>query len=198
MDLEQNIIKDKDIGRKSFWSSRWFNLLFYAFLIVLTVFIFKSLNNNLGSGAIKESPLLIVPKEELVYAPSFILKDVEGNEVGSGDFVDHNMLLVFWATWCSFCAKELPDLKNFTEEYKDKIKVVAIVSRESKGVVQEYIIQKEINFQILMDPNGSVWNDYYIRGTPAHFLIDKEGKIIASRPGYTSKRGLDVMATMVE
>lgn len=189
--------KTEAAKKKPFYSSGWIKTLFYISLIVLTIFAFKAINNFGGVFSPKESPLLIIPEEELVYAPEFILKDINGNEVASSDFMGNNILLVFWATWCSFCSKELPDLKDFTEEYKDQIKVLAITSGESEELVREYAIQEEINFQILIDDGHSVWVDYGVRGTPSHFLIDDEGKIIASRPGYTSKDGLEMMASMI-
>lgn len=189
--------KTEAAKKKPFYSSRWFIALICIALIALIVFAFKPINNFDWTFLSGESSLLIASEEEMVYAPGFILKDIDGNEVASSDFLGRNTLLVFWATWCGWCRKELPDLKDFAEEYKDQIKVLVIVSGESEELVREYAIQEEINFQILIDDGHSVWVDYGVRGTPSHFLIDDEGKIIASRPGYTSKDGLEMMASMI-
>lgn len=192
MNFKENPLKK--IKRKFFQPSRWLLFLFYAFLIVLSVFIFKSLNDS----APRESSLFTAREGELVDAPDFSLKNIEGDKISLSDFRGNNVLLVFWATWCPFCRREMPDLKNFTEEYKDKIKVLAITEKESQEVVQGYIEENQINFEILMDTNGQVWNSYLIKGTPTHFLINGEGKIVASRSGYTTKEGLNAMASLVE
>ena len=189
--------KTEATKKKPFYSSRWFIALICIVLIALTIFAFKLINNLGWTFSSGESSLLIVLEEEMVYAPEFILEDIDGNEVSSSDFLGRNTLLVFWATWCGWCRKELPDLKDFAEEYKDQIKVLAIVSGESEELVREYAIQEEINFQVLLDDNYIVREDYGVRGTPSHFLIGSEGKIIASRPGYTSKDGLEMMASMI-
>ncbi|HEB01460.1 MAG TPA: TlpA family protein disulfide reductase [Candidatus Portnoybacteria bacterium] len=127
-------------------------------------------------------------------APAFTLEDVEGNRISLSDFQGKNVLVVFWATWCSYCKKELPDLKNFVQEYKDEIKVLAIDIREKKEVIRSYIKQNQINFTILLDQEGLVSNDYWVAGTPSHFLIDQEGKIVATWPGLALTKDLKNLA----
>lgn len=169
-------------------------------------------SNNSSQEAILNENLLLSPEDqkiekqealeetnsETVYAPNFSSKDTEGNEISLSSLRGNNILLVFWATWCGYCKKELPDLKNFVEKYREKIIVLTIVNQESPEVVREYAEQEKLNFPILIDNTGQIWNAYLVRGTPSHFLIDKEGKILASWPGYASKENLEVLATMIQ
>ncbi len=47
--------------------------------------------------------------------------DYNGNEVTSDIFKDYDVTLVnIWATWCYYCKKELPDLAQLYENFKDK------------------------------------------------------------------------------
>lgn len=134
---------------------------------------------------------------EAVYAPDFNFKDAKGSEMSLSDLKGNNILLVFWATWCGYCKKELPDLKNFVEKYGDEIIVLAISNQEPKETIQEYITQEKINFPVLIDGSGEIWNRYLVRGTPSHFLIDKEGRVVAAIPGYATKENLDALASIV-
>lgn len=134
---------------------------------------------------------------EMAYAPDFSFKDAEGNKISLSNFRGNNILLVFWATWCGYCKKELPDLKNFVEKYGDEIIVLTLVNQESPEVIQEYIEQEKINFSVIIDGSGEIWNSYLVRGTPSHFLIDKEGRVVAVIPGYATKENLDSLASMV-
>lgn len=153
--------------------------------------IISEKEHNIEETSLKER------NSETVYAPDFSFKDTEGNEMSLSSFRGTNVLLVFWAVWCGYCKKELPDLKNFVEKYKDEIIVLTLVNQESPEVVQKYIEQEKINFPVLIDESGQIWNSYLVRGTPAHFLIDKEGRVIASFPGYATKENLDMMASLV-
>ncbi|MFH2014060.1 MAG: redoxin domain-containing protein [Patescibacteria group bacterium] len=132
-------------------------------------------------------------------APDFISEDVYGNKIALSDFKNEKpVLLVFWATWCGYCTIELPDLKIFTAKHKNEIQVIAIASGESQETVKNYIEEKDINFLILLDERREIWSSYLARGTPSHFLINKNGKIVTLRPGLASIDDLEVMLTMLE
>lgn len=131
-------------------------------------------------------------------APNFITKDISGNKVALSDYRDKKpVLLVFWATWCGYCAKEKDDLKIFTNRYQDKIQVLAVDSGEPKQTIKDYIEKENINFLMLLDEQRKIWNQYLVRGTPSHFLIGKDGKIITMRPGLASLTDLETMLSMI-
>lgn len=132
------------------------------------------------------------------FAPDFTTEDLNGNSVSLSDFRGKKpVLLVFWATWCVYCAKELPDLKTFTKEHIDEIQVIAMGSGEVKDTIENYIEEKDINFLMLLDEKKEIWNSYLVRGTPSHFIIDKQGKIMSMRPGLSSLDNLETMLKMV-
>lgn len=131
-------------------------------------------------------------------APDFSLQDVEGNQITLSSYQGQKpVMLVFWATWCSFCAQELEDLKEFTERHKEDVQVIAVPSGEVKRTVEEYIAEKDINFLMLLDETKQVWNEYGVRGTPSHFLINKEGKIFVKKPGLSTLEDLEKMLLMI-
>lgn len=131
-------------------------------------------------------------------APDFVSEDVFGDKIALSAFRGKKpVLLVFWATWCGQCAKELPDLKVFNQKYYNDIQVIAVDSGEPKETIKDYIQEKDINFLILLDEQRKIWNQYLVRGTPSHFLISKDGKIITMRPGTASLADLETMLSMV-
>lgn len=131
-------------------------------------------------------------------APDFTTEDLLGNQISLSDFRNQKpVLLVFWATWCSFCAKELPDLKDFTQKYQNEIQVIVLPSGEVKSTVIDYVEKEKINFMVLLDEQRKVWDSYLVRGTPNHLLIDREGKIVTLRPGLANLNDLKIMLRMV-
>ena len=129
--------------------------------------------------------------------PFFTLEDLDGNKVSLDNFSDKNILLVFWATTCGWCEKERPDLNKFTKEQKNKIEVLA-VSVEPKEKLKNYIDKKQVDFTVLSDPEAKTQLKYLAFGTPNHFLIDKQGKIAAVKPGYATYGDLLMLAKRVE
>lgn len=191
-----NMLKpDKDSEIKDKKSSRRIKMAF-GFLIIILGLIggYKILTkeNNLIQGQSINGQISSL-------APDFASEDVFGNKVALSNFRGKKpVLLVFWATWCGQCAKELPDLKTFAGKYEDMIQVLAVDSGEPKETIKDYIQEKKINFLILLDEERKIWNQYLIRGTPSHFLIDKEGKIITLRPGLALLKDLEMMMTMIK
>jgi len=131
------------------------------------------------------------------YAPLFTLKTSRGIEINLKDLKGQNILIVFWGTWCPYSAQELPDLKQFTDLYRGQIIVLAIDIKESAQTVREYEEKEKINFTILLDEDGAIAKKYQIDGTPYHFLIDKEGKIVAIWPSYSSLENLKYLVKEV-
>ena len=201
------------IKKKTSWKIKVLILVLIIFIIGLVGVAFYKF--FLTSSLEEENPIqeqskakdkssildIIFPKSLEVgdLAPDFVSEDVFGNKTALSDFRNKKpVVLIFWATWCGFCAAELPDLKDFTTKYQNKIKVIAISSGESKKTIKNYIQEKEINFLMLLDEDREIWNQYLVRGTPTHFLIDTERKIVSLRPGLASKENLETMLTMLK
>lgn len=62
--------------------------------------------------------------------------------------------------------------------------ILAVDIQEKKKTVKKFVDKTGIPFPVLMDVNAKVASNYGIRGTPAHYLIDKKGIIRAYAPGY--------------
>lgn len=175
-------------------------------LTVFSVYIISILNFSLSTpqddglsviSDFKDSSGKGAPRINAL-APDFVSEDVFGNKITLSDYRGKKpVLLVFWATWCGVCAQELEDLKTFTQKHQDKIQVVVVDSGEPKGTIRDYIRQKNINFLMLLDEQKKIWNQYLVRGTPSHFLIDKEGIIVTLQPGLASLGNLETMLKMV-
>jgi len=74
----------------------------------------------------------------------------------------------------------MPSLVKLYEGYKhNDFVILAINLREKRETVNHYTRKEKLPFPVLLDINGKVAFDYGVSATPAHFLINKEGELVA-------------------
>jgi peroxiredoxin len=79
----------------------------------------------------------------------------------------------------------LPSLENLKHSYKDKpFKVLLISVMEPQETIKNYLKRENLSLRVLLDDFGKVSTQYNIRSHPVKFLIDSEGKLMATGLGY--------------
>ena len=115
-------------------------------------------------------------------APDFTLADVNNNNRSLSDYKGKLVLLQFWASWCSFCKIENPELVALLDDYKEKgFEVIGISLDTKKSNWLDGIEHENLNFVNLSDLKGfesPIASTYAISSIPQMFLINEEGVII--------------------
>jgi thiol-disulfide isomerase/thioredoxin len=108
-------------------------------------------------------------------APSFQLKDLEGNMISLEDFKGKVVMLDFWATWCAPCRATMPELERLQQEHPDDFVLLAVNLGEDEDLVAPYVQSRQIQTRVLLDTDRSVGTAYGTTSIPIQFIIDKEG-----------------------
>ncbi len=120
-------------------------------------------------------------------APDFVLRDSDGNLVKLSDFRGSVVLVNFWATWCTPCKKELPEFQKLYAEKKDEgLVVLAINWQESRATARAFFDGRGLTMPLLLD-SGGVYDQYKLRGLPASFFVDRQGRIATLHFGELSE-----------
>lgn len=119
--------------------------------------------------------------------PHFSLPSVlDGKEIDSDQFEGKVLLITFFATWCPPCIQEIPSLIDLQNEYKEKgFSVIGIsVDQGSSKSVKKLVEKTGVNYPVVM-ADSKITRDFGgIVGIPTSFLINKDGNVIKSYPGY--------------
>lgn len=126
------------------------------------------------------------------FSPKFInYENHAGGTSSLDDFKGKYVYIDIWATWCSPCLAQLPDLKRIEEEYRDKnIEFLSISIDKPKDYEKwkKMVVDKKLQgVQLLADNNfkSEFIKAYAVIGIPRFILIDPQGKIVdenAPRP----------------
>ena len=146
-----------------------------------TTWITKTVNENIIKKANKIRPLLIGQ-----IAPNMIMQDTSLQLVSMQSIKADFLLLLFWDPDCGHCEKEIPIIKEFYDQNKEKYKfeIYAICSDTSLVKWKTAIRKKKMNWINVDGPRtltGDYHEQYDIISTPVIYLLDKRKEIIAKK-----------------
>ncbi|WP_246050196.1 TlpA family protein disulfide reductase [Neolewinella litorea] len=149
--------------------------------------------------AFAKSQELIQPGQP---APDLVLQNPEGEKVVLSDLRGQVVLLDFWAAWCGPCRRENPNVVKVYNKYKDQgftiysVSLDGIDDNQAARLTPEQLEVARDNqrqkWVAAIEQDGLIWENhgselkrwsgeasakYGVRGIPATFLIDREGKI---------------------
>lgn len=128
------------------------------------------IDGQLGAAARAGSP-----------APNFVLPDYDQQTVQLDQFEGKVVFVNFWASWCTFCEREMPDIIRLAERFPDDVVVLAINRGESKGTAEKWTNAHDFpelsNMHWVLDSREEVVDEYRVEGMPQSFVIDADGVV---------------------
>ncbi len=131
-------------------------------------------------------------------APEIILPNPEGDTIRLSSTRGKVVLLDFWASWCNPCRQENPNLvKAWSMFHNQGFEIFQVSLDKTKEAwlkgIQEDHLEKWIHVSDTRYWNSAVVPLYRIESIPSSFLLDKNGRIIAS-----NLRGEQLLSKLAE
>lgn len=127
------------------------------------------------------------------------LFDLQGNVHHLSDFVGKAVLLDFWSRGCGPCIMALPEMKEISEKYADRLVVVSISIDDKMG--WEIASRKHaISWWNLNDLKGNrgIYAKYSSGAIPRYVFLSPEGKVVEMWSGYGKGSLLEKLGKLME
>ncbi len=104
------------------------------------------------------------------------MKALGGKTFKFSEYNGKVVVVNLWATWCGYCRKEMPDLVELNEQYKDQgLEIIGLnVDDETPEEVEAFVREYDVPYQI-----GWITDEVYSilkpRGIPSTYIITRDG-----------------------
>lgn len=112
-------------------------------------------------------------------APAFTLPDLAGNRVSLSDFAGKWVVIDFWGSWCRWCVKGFPELKELAARYGDELAIVGVDCRDSderwRAAVEKYGLTWVNLYNDCSGESNPLLEAYAVQGFPTKVIVDPRG-----------------------
>jgi thiol-disulfide isomerase/thioredoxin len=181
--------------------NRWAQVFFalVAVLLVSTTIVRRA--SNCQNTPLTQGLNLLDPQPTDVAVPDLLLPSIDGREIKLAEKREQPILLNIWATWCSPCIQELPQLLAFAQSLRGRVQVRLVSVDESFDAIRNLASElaqaevnqphiglaavgqmlqgKEPNVLILLDASEHAANQFGTYKYPESFWIDSTGSVRA-------------------
>jgi peroxiredoxin len=116
-----------------------------------------------------------------VAAPQVTFINLAGDKITTQSLRGKVVMVNFWATSCTTCVKEMPQMVETYNKFKGQgLEFVAVaMSYDPANYVINYTETRKLPFTVALDSSGDIAKSFGdVKLTPTTFVIGKDGKIL--------------------
>jgi thiol-disulfide isomerase/thioredoxin len=138
---------------------------------------------------------LETPSDALPPAPDFRLRAFGGRMLALSEFRGKAVVLNFWASWCTPCRAEMPNLERLYREFGgDGLVVLGIDVLDDEPDARAFLASLKVTYPNVFDPEQTRMRRYRVAALPTTILIDRSqrqrGRFVGGFVGETGYQQL--------
>jgi len=104
--------------------------------------------------------------------------DLAGQQHRLSDYTGRVVLVNFWASWCPPCVHEMPSMQRLADRFAGKpFDILAVNLAEEPDAVKAFVEELDLEFTVLLDPEGQSIKDWKVFAYPTSYVIGKDGRV---------------------
>lgn len=145
---------------------------------------YEAIVNNFPTAPAAKRARGAVRRLSLVGKPlTFSGDTLGGGQIDLARYRGRVLLVIFWATWCEPCTKDLPQIQALYNQYrKNGFEVVGVNLDMPGAPIREYIENYKVAWPHIHEDGGlesRPATDFGIISLPTMLLVDKSGKVVS-------------------
>lgn len=112
---------------------------------------------------------------------------------GSATLADHRgrpMVVNFWASWCTPCAAELPELEAAHQRWGGRVAFVGLTHRDDRARARSLARRSGVTYELGDDAHGDLYRAFDLVAMPSTVFVDADGRVRAVVAGRLDERAL--------
>ena len=118
-------------------------------------------------------------------APDFELPNLQGSTTKLSSLRGKYVVLDFWGSWCVWCIRGIPKMKEAYTKYKDKMEILGVDCRDTEEKWRAAVDEHQLPWLQVRCPDDqqTIASQYSIEGFPTKVIIDPDGKLVRTVVG---------------
>jgi cytochrome c biogenesis protein CcmG/thiol:disulfide interchange protein DsbE len=101
------------------------------------------------------------------------------------------LVVNFWASWCTPCKEETPDLVAAHARWGDQVQFVGVDLSDDRTGATAFIADYGVSYPSVFDPTNAIAVGYGLFSPPATLFFDADGALQATVAGQISASDLE-------
>lgn len=101
----------------------------------------------------------------------------EGAPFDAEDLVGQDVVLWFWAPWCTICRSEAPQVAEVAKEMEGTVELVGVASSGTLEQMQQFVTDTGTeSVTHVADVPGDVWRQFGVVAQPTFVFVNDDGR----------------------
>lgn len=128
--------------------------------------------------------------------PDLPFTQLDGSQHRTSDFKGKVTVLNFWATSCTTCVREMPQIVATHQRFQSRgLETLAVaMSYDPPAYVMQFAQTRQLPFRVAIDHDGSLAKAFGdVQLTPTTLVINREGRIVKRYVGEPDFEALNAL-----